>query len=68
MLLNYSIAPLPPPPQPNCFTRIISAEGQKHIVIYAKRCIHPGEELSYDYKFPREEAEAKIPCLCYSKK
>eukprot|EP00271_Cylindrocystis_brebissonii_P008888 TRINITY_DN2340_c2_g2_i1.p1 TRINITY_DN2340_c2_g2~~TRINITY_DN2340_c2_g2_i1.p1 ORF type:complete len:1349 (-),score=250.34 TRINITY_DN2340_c2_g2_i1:986-5032(-) len=48
--------------EPNCYTKIIAAEGQKHVVIYSKRTIPPGEELTYDYKFPREDA--KIPCFC----
>lgn len=26
--------------------------------------IVPGEELTYDYKFPIEDASAKIPCNC----
>ena len=37
-------------------------EGQKKIVIYSKRRIEPGEELTYDYKFPIEND--KIPCTC----
>ncbi|GBG74473.1 hypothetical protein CBR_g18883 [Chara braunii] len=48
--------------EPNCLTKIISVEGQKKIVIYSKRAIAPGEELTYDYKFPIEEN--KIPCFC----
>ena len=35
---------------PNCYTKIITVEGQKHIVIYSKHHIHAGEELTYDYK------------------
>lgn len=34
---------------PNCYTKIITVEGQKHIVIYSKRRILPDEELFYDY-------------------
>lgn len=34
---------------PNCYTKIITAEGQKRITIYTKRGIAPGEELFYDY-------------------
>jgi SET domain-containing protein len=48
--------------QPNCYTKIISVEGQKKVVIYSKRAISAGEELTYDYKFPIEEN--KIPCFC----
>jgi histone-lysine N-methyltransferase SETD1 len=52
--------------QPNCYARIITVEGHKKIVIYAKRDINVGEEITYDYKFPIEEQ--KIPCLCGSAK
>eukprot|EP00897_Mesotaenium_endlicherianum_P005904 jgi/Mesen1/5341/ME000267S04488 len=48
--------------RPNCYTKIITLEAQKHIVIYSKRPIAPGEELTYDYKFPREDV--KIECSC----
>jgi len=51
---------------PNCYARIITVEGHKKIVIYAKRDINVGEEITYDYKFPIEEQ--KIPCLCGSAK
>lgn len=54
--------------QPNCYTKIVVADGQKHVVIYAKRAIMPGEELSYDYKFPREAEEDKVPCHCGAKR
>ncbi|OMO94655.1 hypothetical protein COLO4_16220 [Corchorus olitorius] len=52
--------------RPNCYTKVISVEGQKKIFIYAKRHITAGEELTYNYKFPLEEK--KIPCNCGSKK
>ncbi|KAH9759887.1 Histone-lysine N-methyltransferase ATXR7 [Citrus sinensis] len=51
---------------PNCYTKVISVEGQKKIFIYAKRHIAAGEEITYNYKFPLEEK--KIPCYCGSKK
>jgi histone-lysine N-methyltransferase SETD1 len=51
--------------QPNCNARIITVDSQKKIVIYAKRDINIGEELTYDYKFPIEDN--KIPCLCGAK-
>lgn len=50
--------------EPNCYTKVISVEGQKKIFIYAKRHIVAGEELTYDYKFPVEVN--KIPCNCGS--
>lgn len=52
--------------EPNCYTKIVSVEGQKRIFIYAKRHIAAGEEITYNYKFPLEEK--KIPCNCGSKR
>lgn len=53
---------------PNCYTKIITMDGTKRIVIYAKRDIRAGEELCYDYKFPVEYDESKrIPCHCGAK-
>jgi len=50
---------------PNCYTKIITLDGNKRIVIYAKRDIAAGEELCYDYKFPLEYDESKrVPCHC----
>ncbi|EMP29869.1 Histone-lysine N-methyltransferase MLL4 [Chelonia mydas] len=48
--------------EPNCYSRVIHVEGQKHIVIFALRRIFRGEELTYDYKFPIEDAGSKLPC------
>ncbi|CAA6670399.1 unnamed protein product [Spirodela intermedia] len=48
--------------EPNCYTKVITVDGQKKIFIYAKRQISSGEEITYDYKFPLEEK--KIPCNC----
>lgn len=47
---------------PNCYSKVIAVFGQKHIIIYALRKIYKGEELTYDYKFPKEDV--KIPCSC----
>jgi [histone H3]-lysine4 N-trimethyltransferase SETD1 len=50
---------------PNCYTKIISFDGSKRIVIYAKKDIQAGDELCYDYKFPIEYDETKrIRCHC----
>ena len=38
--------------QPNCYSRVISANGDEHIIIFAKRDIKRWEELTYDYRFP----------------
>ncbi|OCT73483.1 histone-lysine N-methyltransferase 2B [Xenopus laevis] len=54
--------------EPNCYSRVIHVEGQKHIVIFALRSIYCGEELTYDYKFPIEDASNKLPCNCGAKK
>ncbi|XP_065887325.1 histone-lysine N-methyltransferase 2B-like isoform X2 [Dysidea avara] len=50
--------------EPNCYSKIITVDGRKKIIIFARRRIVPGEELTYDYKFPIEDASAKIPCCC----
>ncbi|KAJ8772540.1 hypothetical protein K2173_027717 [Erythroxylum novogranatense] len=52
--------------EPNCYTKVITVEGEKKIFIYAKRHIAAGEEITYNYKFPLEEK--KIPCNCGSRK
>ncbi|KAJ3693076.1 hypothetical protein LUZ60_012171 [Juncus effusus] len=52
--------------EPNCYTKVITVDGQKKIFIYAKRHIKAGEELTYNYKFPLEEQ--KIPCNCGAKR
>nr|XP_055052439.1 histone-lysine N-methyltransferase 2A isoform X1 [Misgurnus anguillicaudatus] len=54
--------------EPNCYSRVVSVDGQKHIVIFAMRKIYRGEELTYDYKFPIEEPGNKLPCNCRAKK
>ncbi|XP_051965919.1 histone-lysine N-methyltransferase 2B [Xyrauchen texanus] len=54
--------------EPNCYSRVINVEGQKHIVIFALRTIYRGEELTYDYKFPIEDASNKLSCNCGAKR
>lgn len=49
---------------PNCRARIIHVSGMKHIVIVSKTFICPGEELCYDYNFPIEDENSKVPCNC----
>ena len=48
--------------EPNCYTRIINVGGRPKVVLYSKRAIEEGEELSYDYKFPPEGGT--VPCHC----
>jgi SET domain-containing protein len=42
--------------QANCYTKIITVEGQRKMAIYLKCPIAAGEQLTYNYKFPLEEA------------
>jgi len=51
---------------PNCYAKIITVGDRKRIIIYSKRDIAVGEEITYDYKFPIEDV--KIPCNCKSAK
>ena len=51
--------------QPSCTAKVLTVEGQKKIVIFAKRNLAVGDEITYDYKFPLETDKTKrIPCLC----
>ncbi|KAL3309259.1 hypothetical protein Ciccas_012193 [Cichlidogyrus casuarinus] len=43
---------------PNCYSKVV----EKKIIICALRKISPGEELTYDYRFPREND--KLLCNC----
>ena len=53
---------------PNCYAKILTIDGAKRITVYAKKDIHSGQELTYDYKFPLEYDESKrILCNCGSK-
>lgn len=52
---------------PNCVAKTITLNGSKRIVMYAKKSIKPGEEITYDYKFPTEkDPRKKVKCLCGS--
>ena len=53
---------------PNCYAKVIPVAQSKRIVIYSKRDIQAGEEVTYDYKFPIEPDELKVKCLCGSPK
>lgn len=48
--------------QPNCYTRVITVDGQKKIVVFANRVIEKGEEITYNYFFASETA--RISCNC----
>ena len=49
---------------PNCYSKIVDIFGKKHIIIFANRKIIPGEELTYDYKFPIEDEKIRYSTLC----
>ncbi|CAL8111892.1 unnamed protein product [Orchesella dallaii] len=51
--------------EPNCEAKAVKISGKAHILIFALRRVSRGEELTYDYKFEKEEE--KIPCTCGSK-
>ncbi|XP_061968612.1 histone-lysine N-methyltransferase ATX2-like isoform X3 [Populus nigra] len=54
-LINHSC-------EPNCYSRVISVNGDEHIIIFAKRDIKRWEELTYDYRF--FSIEEKLACYC----
>lgn len=52
---------------PNCVAKTITLNGSKRIVMYAKKSLRAGEEITYDYKFPTEkDPKKKVKCLCGS--
>ncbi|XP_056694630.1 uncharacterized protein [Spinacia oleracea] len=53
--------------QPNCVAKVLTIRGEKKVVFLAQRDIYPGEEITYDYHFNREDEGKKIPCFCNSK-
>ena len=51
--------------EPNCYSKVVLVDGEKHIVIMSARNLAAAEELTYDYKFAVEvEPGSKIPCAC----
>lgn len=55
--------------EPNCYTRIIVAGGKQRIVLYSKKRIELGEEITYDYKFDYEEDRSEaLQCMCGARK
>lgn len=48
---------------PKAFARVVTVEGnEKKIVIFAKRAIDAGDEVTYDYKFPIEDEAIRCDC------
>lgn len=54
-LINHSC-------EPNCYSRVISVNGDEHIIIFAKRDIERWEELTYDYRF--FSIDEQLACYC----
>ncbi|XP_042421325.1 histone-lysine N-methyltransferase TRX1-like isoform X2 [Zingiber officinale] len=54
-LINHSC-------EPNCYSRVISVNGDEHIIIFAKRDINQWEELTYDYRF--FSSDERLACYC----
>ncbi|KAG8375981.1 hypothetical protein BUALT_Bualt09G0015600 [Buddleja alternifolia] len=54
-LINHSC-------EPNCYSRVISIDGDDHIIIFAKRDIKQWEELTYDYRFV--SSDERLACYC----
>lgn len=50
--------------QPNCVAETVEVDRCLRIIIFAKRRISRGEELTYDYKFDIEDDAHKIMCMC----
>lgn len=56
-LINHSC-------EPNCYSRVVAASGDDHIIIFAKRNIQEGEELTYDYRFASKDELLTCYCGC----
>ncbi|CAD5114463.1 DgyrCDS3590 [Dimorphilus gyrociliatus] len=50
---------------PNCNARVVPTENKKRIIIYSKKDIEEGEEITYNYRFPYDDD--KIICRCGSR-
>lgn len=56
-LINHSC-------EPNCYSRLVSVRGKDRIIIFAKRKIVRGEEVTYDYRFMSKDE--RLDCCCGS--
>ena len=49
---------------PNCYSKTIALKNNRYVVvIFSKRRIQRGEELSYDYQFPFDDSD-RVKCGC----
>ena len=49
---------------PSMYTKVLEVDGQPRLVFFARADICPGQELTYDYRFKREEGDDKLTCYC----
>eukprot|EP00850_Spirogloea_muscicola_P012849 SM000085S23199 [mRNA] locus=s85:26765:34362:- [translate_table: standard] len=54
-LINHSCSP-------NCHAKILDVDGVSSIVLITRKDVAVGDELTYDYRFAKEDK--KVPCLC----
>jgi SET domain-containing protein len=49
---------------PNCYTKVITVDGEPKIVVFANKFISRGTEITYNYFFSSEEE--RLACNCGS--
>uniref|UniRef100_A0A7S3UA97 Histone-lysine N-methyltransferase n=1 Tax=Picocystis salinarum TaxID=88271 RepID=A0A7S3UA97_9CHLO len=49
---------------PSLYTRVLEVDSIGRLVFFARKNIKVGEELTFDYRFEKEDEESKIPCYC----
>lgn len=49
---------------PSLYTKIFEVNGASRLVFITKADVPAGQELTYDYRFEREEGLNRIPCQC----
>ncbi|XP_017224780.2 histone-lysine N-methyltransferase ATX2-like [Daucus carota subsp. sativus] len=54
-LINHSC-------EPNCYSRIITVNGDQHVIIYAKRDLNQWEELTINYRL--SSVDEQLACSC----
>ncbi|KAL8154579.1 hypothetical protein AgCh_000086 [Apium graveolens] len=62
LLLQDSFLAPPKEIWPNCYSRVITVNGDEHIIIFSKRDIKQWEELTYDYRFL--SIDEQLACYC----
>ncbi|EFN53400.1 hypothetical protein CHLNCDRAFT_14389, partial [Chlorella variabilis] len=49
---------------PSMYSKILNIDGRQRLVFFARHDIEVGQELTYNYRFEREEGEERVPCAC----